>query len=292
MTFDKLTLGDRNILSTDVAGTVASVQIITPDDLKAFYNKNFSPSVSDFLIVGDVNKAEVDKALVSLNSKWTSKAVTLPTLTFPAASEKAAIYFVDFPGGKQSVINIGNLSIPRNNPDFYKAEVANYMLGGGASARLFMILREEKGFTYGAYSGFNGAEQYGIFSANAAVRSDATLESVTLFKQIMEAYRDSISQETADFTRKSMMRSNARRFETIDNLLGMLDEMTSNGLPENYITQEEEYLKNVTAGQMETIAKKYIDPSRMVYVVVGDAKTQLKPLEKAGLGKPLMFSLN
>jgi zinc protease len=72
----------------------------------------------------------------------------------------------------------------------------------------------------------------------------------------------------------------------------MLDEMTSNNLPENYISQEETYLKSLTAGQMTVIAKKYIDPSKMVYVVVGDAATQMKPLEKAGLGKPIPYSLN
>jgi zinc protease len=289
---DKLICGDNNILSTDVAGTEQSVAAITMDDLKAFYAKNISPSASDFLVVGDVDKAKVEKALTALNAKWAAKEVAMPALSFPPVAEKATLYFVDVPNAKQSVINIGYLSIPRNHPDYYKAEVTNYMLGGTASAKLFMILREEKGFTYGAYSSFSGMEKYGTFSANAAVRSDATLESVTLFRDIMQNYRTTIPQETVDFTKGSLLKGNALRFETIGSLLDMLNTMTSNDLPEDYIKQEEAYLQGLTGDKMVETAQKYIDPMKMYYVVVGDANTQLKPLEKAGLGKPVMFSVN
>jgi len=291
-TLDKLVCGENNILSTDVAGTVQSVEAITMDDLKAFYEKNISPSATDFLVVGDVDKAKVEKALSSLHAKWAAKEVTMPELSFPPVPEKATLYFVDVPNSKQSVISIGNLSIPRNHPDFYKAEVANYMLGGSVSAQLFMILREEKGFTYGAYSWFAGSDQYGTFTANAAVRSDATLESVTLFKDIMQNYRSEIPQEVVDFTKGSLLKGNALRFETLGSLLDMLNTMTANNLPDDYIKQEESYLQGLKAEYMKEAAQKYIDPMRMYYVVVGDAQTQMKPLEKAGLGKPVLFSLN
>jgi zinc protease len=290
--FDKIVLGQDNVLSTDLSGTAESVEAISMDDLKAFYEKYISPSVADFLIVGDIDQAKVEKALTRLNSRWTAREVVLPQLSFPAMPEKAAIFFVDVPGAKQSVISIGNLSIPRNHPDFMKADVANYMLGGTASAKLFMVLREEKGFTYGAYSGFNGMNQYGTFNANAAVRSDATLESVTLFRDIMTNYRNNVLQETVDFTKASLLRSNALRFETNNALLSMLNTMTSYNLPEDYIKQEEAYLQELTPGNMQEILQKYLDPMRMVYVVVGDAKTQMNPLEKIGFGKPGLYSLN
>ncbi len=288
ITLSKLTLGAENVLSTDVSGTVESVEAITLDDLKAFYEKNMSPSVTNFLIVGDVDKIRVENALASLNSSWTAKEVSMPAFTFPAVPEKASLHFVDVPGAKQSVINIGYLSIPRNNPDFYKADAANFMLGGGASARLFMVLREEKGFTYGAYSWFDGMNNYGTFTANAAVRSDATLESVTLFKDIMSEYRAGVSQEIVDFTKGSLLKSNALRYETIGNLLGMLNTMTSNGLPSDYLKQEEAYLRGLTVDQINETVQKYIDPMKMYYVVVGDAATQLKGLKKAGLGEPIL----
>lgn len=289
---DKLVFGDDNILSTDAGGTVESVEAITLDDLRAFYEKNLSPSVADFMIVGNVTKEETEQALASLNAKWAAREVVLPELTFPPVPEKAALYFVDVPDAKQSVINIGYLSIPRNHPDFYPAEVANFMLGGTASAKLFMVLREEKGFTYGAYSSFDGMKNYGTFTANASVRSDATLESVNLFRDIMLEYRAGVPQETADFTKGSLLKGNALRFETNDALIGMLNTMTANGLPADYIKKEEAYLRELTVDKMNETVQKYIDPLKMIYVVVGDARTQLTPLEKAGLGNPVLFSLN
>jgi zinc protease len=265
-----------------------SVETITTDDLKAFYDKTVSPSVSEFLIVGDIDKSRVEKALANLDEHWKAKEVVMPELTFPPVAEKGSIHFVDVPGAKQSVINIGYLSLPRNHPDFYKAEVANFMLGGGVSARFFMVLREEKGFTYGAYSGFSGREKYGTFNAYSAVRSDATLESVKLFKDIMLDYRSGVKQETVDFTKGSLLKANALRFETNDALLDMLRTMKIYGLPDDYIKKEEEYLRGLTVEQVNETVQKYIDPMKMFYVVVGDAKTQLKDLDKIGLGNPVL----
>jgi zinc protease len=288
-TFNSLVLGKDNVLSISTSGTVESVETISIDDLKAFYEKIVSPSVSEFMIVGDVDQTRVENALASLGKNWTQKEVTIPELTFPPVADKGSIHFVDVPGAKQSVIWIGYLALPRSNPDFYKAESANFMLGGGASARLFMILREEKGYTYGAYSWFNGNKIYGTFTASAAVRSDATLESVKLFKDIMLDYQSGVKQEIVDFTKGSLLKANALRFETNDALLDMLKTMKLNGLPEDYIKKEEEYLRGLTVDQVNETVQKYIDPMRMYYVVVGDAKTQLKDLEKVGLGKPILF---
>ena len=287
MTFNRLTLGKENIMAVDNSGTVESVEAIAIDDLKAFYEKNLSPSVANFHIVGDVDRARVEKALQSLNERWEAREVVMPELSFPPVPDKPAIYFVDVPGAKQSVISIGNLALTRDHPDFYKADVANYMLGGTASARLFMVLREEKGFTYGAYSNFNGMKNYGTFRAYASVRTDATLESVELFRDIMKEYRAGVPQETVDFTVGSLLKANALRFETNDSKLGMLSTMTTYGLPADYVRQEESYLMGLTKEQMDETVQKYIDPMKMNYVVVGDAATQLKGLKKVGFGEPI-----
>jgi zinc protease len=286
-TASKLNLGSGNVLSTDVSGTAESVEVITMDDLKNYYEKNLAPSVANFLVVGDINQVRVEKAIASLNELWVAKEVSMPSLMLPPVPEKSAIYFVDVPGAKQSVINISTLSLTRDNPDFYKADVANYLLGGGTSGRLFMVLREEKGFTYGAYSGFNGLKTYGTFNASAAVRSDATLESVQLFRDIMKEYGAGVTQETVDFTKGSLLKANARRFETIDDKLGILNTMTTYGLPVDYIRQEEDYLRGLTVEQVKETVQKYIDPMKMNYVVVGDAATQMKGLVKVGFGEPI-----
>ncbi|MBE3085269.1 MAG: insulinase family protein, partial [Bacteroidetes bacterium] len=286
-TLNKLMYGD-NILAIDATGTEASVAAITMDDLKDYYNKYFSPSIVKFLVVGDVDQLKVEAALAGLNQKWQAKEVVIPEIKVPGPPEKSQIYFVDVPGAKQSVISIGTPSIPRSDPDFYAATVANYKLGGSFNGVFNLILREEKGFTYGARSKFSGAKNYGAFTASSRVRTNSTLESVTIFKTEMEKYSKNVPQEYIDFTKSSLLKGNALRFETLKSLLEMLYTMTSYNLPADYIKQEEAFVKGLTVEKQLELANKYIDPSKMYYVVVGDAKTQLKELEKVGLGKPIL----
>jgi zinc protease len=265
------------------------VDAITLEDLKDFYKNWFSPSVSSILIAGDIDQNRVKTALTGLAKKWQGKEVKIPEIPVPAAPAVSKIYFVDVPGAKQSVISIGAPSIARTNPDFFPAMVANYKLGAreaSISGLWMQIIREEKGFTYGAYSSFAGFKDYGYFTASSRVRTNATLESVEIFKNEMEKYRKAMPQEYIDFTKSGMMKSNARRFETLGSLLGYLNTISSYGLAPDYVKQEENYLKQLTPEKQLEVANKYIDPSRMYYVVVGDAKTQLEPLEAVGFGKP------
>jgi len=290
-TLNKLMFGD-NILSVDVSGTETSVEAITMDDLKEYYNTYFSPTITRFLIAGDVDQRRVVAALAGLDQNWPAKEVTIPAIKVPAPPEKSQIYFVDVPGAKQSVISIGCPSIPRTNHDFFPATVANFKLGarGASISGLWMqIIREQKGFTYGAYSSFSGFKNYGYFSASSRVRTNSTLESVNIFKTEMEKYRTEMPEEYISFTKSGLMKSNARRFETLGNLTDMLNTMTAYNLPADYIKQEEAYVQALTPEKQLEVVKKYIDPSKMYYVVVGDAATQLKDLEKVGLGKPILM---
>ena len=287
-TLNKLIFGDDNILAIESAGTEASVNSITIDDLKNFYEKNFSPSLASFTIVGNIDQPRVEAALSGISSRWQSKEVLVPEVKVPDPPSRSQIYFVDVPGAKQSVIYIGSPSIPRTNPDYYPAFVTNYKLGGSFNGLFNLILREEKGFTYGARSSFNGAKNYGTFVATAPVRTNSTLESVTIFKTEMEKYRQNIPQEYIDFTRSALLKSNARNFETAGSLLNMLSNIATYNLPTDYIKQEEAFVKGLTVEKQLELANKYIDPSRMYYVVVGDAKTQMKDLEKIGFGKPVL----
>ncbi len=286
-TLNKLMFGD-NILAVDGSGTEESVNMISIDDLKEYYAKNFSPSISRFLVVGDIDQKRVEKALQGLGEKWQPKEVSMPEIYVQSPPDKSQIYFVDVPGAKQSVISIGTPSIPRTDPDYYAAYVANYKLGGSFNGLFNLILREEKGFTYGARSNFNGAKNFGSFIASSQVRTNSTLESVEIFKTEMEKYRENIPQEYVDFTKSALMKGNALRFETTRNLLGMLNTMTEYNLPVDYIKQEETFVNNLTADEMLEYVRKYINPDKMYYVVVGDAKTQLKPLVKVGFGTPVL----
>jgi zinc protease len=284
---NKLIFGD-NILAINSTGTEQSVSSITIDDLKEYYNKYISPSISRFIIAGDADSSRIKTALENLNTKWQAKEVVIPEIKLTIAPEKSQIYFVDVPGAKQSVIAIGTPSLARPDPDYFPATVANYKLGGSFNGIFNLILREEKGFTYGARSNFNGAKNYGTFVATSRVRTNSTVESVTIFKTEMEKYSKAIPQEYVDFTKSSLIKGNALRFETLGNLLSMLSTMSAYNLPVDYIKREEAFVNGLTIEKDLELAKKYINPAKMYYVVVGDAKTQLKDLEKVGLGKPIL----
>jgi zinc protease len=286
--FFKLLYGTDNIFGFNTSGTKESLDKIKLDDLKAFYEKNFSPSVTKIQIVGNVSKEQVLKVLEPLEKEWKAKEVAFNSYPVPAGPDKSAIYFVDIPGSRQSVIYIGNLALSRDNPDYVRADFANYRLGGAFTSIFNQILREEKGFTYGASSYFMEQKIIAPFIAATSVRSDATFETIKIFKEEMEKYRNGVSQEDLQFIKNCMIRSNALRFETNGSLAGMLFTMSKYGFPEDYIKKEGEIIKNITIEEHKAITNKYIVPDKMYYVVVGDAATQMKQLEKIGFGKPIL----
>ena len=280
--YDKLLYGDDHIFSLPTSGTVESVEAITMADLKTYYNNFFSPSISDFHVVGAIDQERTLKHLSGLAERWEAKEVAMPEYDLPEARDKASLYFVDIPSAKQSVINIGYIALPRTDADFYPAEVMNYKLGGSFSGNVNLVLREEKGYTYGARSGFSGSKIPGSFTASSSVRTNTTGESVEIFKDEIAKYKDGISPEDLEFTKNALIKSNARRFETQLTLLGMLQEMSSYDLPENYIENEENVIRNMTLEQHKELANKYLDESKMAYLVVGDAATQFAQFKNMG----------
>jgi len=284
--FMQLVYGQDHIFSVDRQGNESSVAGITIEDLKSYYIRNFSPAVANFQIAGDITQEMVMESLKGLEKNWVSKEVVFPVYPEPLPLSTSEIYFVDVPGAKQSVINIGAPGLSRYDPDYYAATVMNHKLGGSFNSNVNLVLREEKGFTYGARTNISGSYVKGTFTASSSVRSSATLESVQIFKRLMEEYRQGIPESDLIFTKNSLNKSKAREFETLGAKLRMLQEITMYDLPKDYIREQEKVVAGMTLEQHKTLAQKYIDPERMYYVVAGDAATQLEPLDKIGFGEP------
>ncbi len=285
----KLLYGPGHILSHPTLGEPAVVEQITLADLKAFYERNYSPSVSHIAVVGNVSKDRAIKLFSALERKWPAKEVKFTDYPAPPPVEKSRLYFVDMPGAKQSQIRIGYLALPYTHPDYYAATVMNYKLGGSFNSNLNLILREEKGYTYGARSAFLGTSVPGPFVASASVRSNATLESVQIFKDEMAKYRQGLGDEDFAFTKSALLNANALRFETLGALRGMLDQIALYGLPFDYIKQQEKTVAEMSKARHQALAQQYVDPERMIYLVVGDAATQLEGLKQLGLGDPVLL---
>jgi zinc protease len=286
--FNKLLFGPENIFAYNTRGTKESIGKVTLDDLKNYYDTNFSPELTRILVAGNISKEQVLAAMKPLETEWKAKQVTLNSYPLPQNPDKSQIYFVDIPNSRQSMIYIGYLALSRNDPDYVKADFVNYRLGGAFTSILNQILREEKGYTYGASSYFQEMKTRAPFIAATSVISNSTFESVKIFKDEMEKYRNGVDEKDLQFIKNCMILSDALRFETNGSLVGMLSTMSKYGFPEDYIRQEENVIKNMTIEEHKAITDKYIVPDRMYYVIVGDAATQLKPLEKIGFGKPML----
>jgi zinc protease len=287
--FNRLVYGEKHIFGYSTLGTQESVEAISLENLKSYYTNYFSPSLTHIAIVGDISQKQAVQTFEALEEKWAAMDVAIPEYPISAPRTKAGVYFVDVPNAKQSMIRIGNLGLAYTEPDYYPAYVMNYKLGGSFNSIVNMILREEKGYTYGARTSFGGSRIPGTFSASSSVQSRVTLESVQIFKDSMTGYREGISDEDLEFTTNALVKSNARRFETLGNLLGMLNSIANYDLPVDYIKNRENIARNMTFERHKELAQRYINPDKMIYLVVGDAATQMKPLAQLGFGKPVLI---
>jgi zinc protease len=287
--FNKLIYGDEHIFSKSILGTEESVNAITLDDLKNYYEKNIAPQLASISFAGNVKKDDVIKTFSALENKWKEKPVTIKSYPDPQMPEKVTVYFIDFPNAKQSEIRIGHPGIKYTHPDYFKAYVMNYKLGGSFNGIVNLILREEKGFTYGARTDFRGSELPGYFVAAAAVQTNATLESAQIFRDEISKYRNGISEEDLNFTKNSLLKSNALRFETLGALRGMLSQIAKYNLPFDYVKNQEKQIQQMTLDEHKMIAQKYLQPDKMIYLIVGDKATQFDKLKELGFGDPVLL---
>lgn len=288
--YNKLIYGENNIRSRNILGTNESVSLITIDDLKAYYAKNFSPSLARMHVVGALKKKTVKKSLKGLKKRWKKKKVSIPTYKTPAPPSKSKIYFYDVPNAKQSVIYFGYPALAVTNKDFYPATIMNYRLGGGGFAsELTQQLREGKGYTYGIFSNFQGTKSPGAFTIFSRLRTNVTLEGAQLIKEILDDYPKKFGNKDLDTTKGFLIKSNARAFETANAKLGMLNNISKYGWKYDYVKDRESVVNATTVDEIRSLSKKYLDTNKMIWLVVGDAKTQKDRLKKLGFGDPIML---
>ena len=289
--FAKLLYGEDNILAYNSSGSEDSVESISIVDLENYYNTNLTPKLTNIHVVGAISETAVVKALNKINTTWEPKDVAIPELAMPLYPEESMVYFYDVPGAKQSVIRFGYPALKATHKDYYPASVMNYRLGGGSFAsQLTQELRESKGYTYGIRSRFNGTANKGEFVISSGVRSNVTYESAALVKEILENYGKNYNDEDLEVTKGFTIKSSARAFETLGAKLNMLTNISNYGYSDNYAKQQEELVKAMTVEDIKALVEKYIKPNQMIYLVVGDAATQLDKLEALGFGKPVLLN--
>lgn len=289
--FSKLVYGEDHILSHNNLGTPSSLSEIEMEDLQRYHENYVVPNLASFHIAGAITPEAAIAALESINKKWQPKEVTFPPLPAPDMPDEPQLYFYDVPGAKQSVLSFGYPALAATDMDYYPAHLMNYRLGGGGFASILtQELREGKGYTYGIRSGFSGSTLPGPFQISSAVRSNITLEAVSLIKDILEAYPDKYNQEDLEVTKGYMLKSNARQFETLGSKLSMLRNISNYDWPYDYVKRQEDMVRQITVDQMKELARGYLNTRKMYYVIVGDAASQLDRLEAVGLGTPVLLN--
>ncbi len=281
--------GPGHPLGLPTGGTEETLTAITLDDLKSFWESNFSPTIASFHVAGDVRRDEVVAALASLDGRWTPREVVFPELPAPPQRDQPELCFVDVPGAKQSVLRVGRLVMPGVDPDYYRLTAVNSRLGSGSSGRLFQNLRIQRGYTYGAYGVFLRREAASPYLAYSSVRTNITLEAVSLLRDLVRDYGATFSEEDLAKTKNKILKDDTRRFETLGDLLEMLQDIAAYDLPLDFVAREQAQLAALTLDDARGLAGRWFDPARMVFVVVGDAATQRDRLAELGYGPPLML---
>lgn len=287
----RLLYGGNHILGTPVAGTLQTTSQITLDDLKGYYNDYISPSSATMHVAGAVPKAIVEKATAELAKAWTPKEAKAVKPGSISSAEAGNVYFIDFPGAKQSVIYAARLALPATDANAAKLEFANEMLGGGSSGRLFQTLRIEKGYTYGAFSGIGKTKEIAPFLINTSVRSNATLASLEIIREMLQNYGAKFSDEDVAVTKNKIVKGNTLAYEALDAKLSLLREITKYGKAKTFVSDDQKQLLSMSVSDFKSIIDKYMSEKDIFYLVVGDKATQLEDVKKLK-GKVIELDIN
>lgn len=267
--------------------TEATIKNIQLADVQNFYSKYYSPDQAYLIVVGDVNYKDAKKQIEKAFNAWKKSGTVYPEMTPATNLEKTEINIVDVPSAVQSVIKVGNLThLQMKDPAYFPATIANYILGGGGDARLFMNLREKNAFTYGAYSGLTANKYEQEFQSQASVRNEVTDKAVVEFMNELKGMNHIKPEELANAKAKlkgSFIMS-LEKPETIARFA--LNQKTQN-LPSDFYTNYLQSIDKVTETDVVNAAQQIILPNQSRIFVAGKGSDINDALEK--LGYPVKY---
>lgn len=277
----------RAIYGNHPAGLISppadSIKKLTPKDLETFHSTYYRPNNAILAIVGDVTLKEMMPKLEKAFGDWQKAAVPVVNIPPAPAQSTARIFLINRPGSVQTVLTLGNLGIERTSADYFPVLLADRILGGGPSGRLFLNLREANGYTYGAYSGFGGSKYRGTWVSSAEVRTEVTEGAMHEFKNELERLRnDKVSAEELENAKRAIIGSFALSLEQPLALLQNVITQKLYNLPADYWDTYPQKVSAITIDDVQRAAQKYIDMDHLQVVAVGDASKARDALSKYG----------
>ena len=257
---------------------------ITVEDLKTYHQKYFRPNIAYLAIVGDVNPKKVKKLVKTYFGSWKQEEVEKLTYNMPTTPEKNMVGIVNRSNAVQSNINMTYpVDLKLDSEDRIKARVMNQILGGSGSAKLFMNLREDKGYTYGSYSSLSADELVGRFNANAEVRNEVTDSSIVqIFYEMDQVKNGNISEEEMNLAKNSISGSFSRSLERPQTVANFALNIARYNLPADYYTTYLQKVQAVTKEDVQAMAQKYLKPENAYINVVGKASEVADQLKQFG----------
>jgi len=279
--YNRLTFGD-NIIGLSQAGTESTNKRLTLDDVKKYYTSNLTSKGVQVVVVGDVAQGVILPKLEFIK-KLPAKDIVLPQVKdFPSVA-KSRIFLVDVPKAAQSEFRVGvstGLTYDGTG-EYFKAGLMNYPLGGAFNSRINLNLREDKGWTYGARSGFSGDKYSGEFSFSSGIRANATDSALTeVINELNDYAKNGIRTDELQFMKQAIGQRDALRYETGFQKAGFIRNILYYGLPEDYTKQQGKILSDLTANDVNKLAAKWINADKMNILVVGDKEKILPGLKK------------
>ncbi len=282
--FAKLNYGRTHILGLPAEGNEETIKAITLSDIQSYYDNYMTSQGTQVVVVGDISEEEVLPKLAFLNN-LPNKAVVIPKIQATPTIDKTKIYLVDVPKAAQTEFRVGYVTGLKYDAtgEYYKAGLMNYALGGAFNSRLNLNLREDKGWTYGARSAFDGGKQTGDFEFSAGIKADATDSAlVEVMKELTNYEANGITPEELTFLKSAIGQRDALRYETGFQKAGFIGNILDNNLPSDYTEQQNKILSNITKAEIDALTKKWISSGKMNILLVGDKAKVLPGLQKLG----------
>lgn len=265
--------GEQHPYGRPLAGTEASVAAITRAELQTFYDTYYRPNNATLLVVGDVKPDDVERRAQALFGAWARRDVPAPMNAMANAAKATTLVLIDKPGAPQSSFRLGGIGAPRSTKDYFALQVLNTILGGSFSSRLMQNLRETKGYTYGAGSGFSMRRLAGPFTASAEIVSAKSDSALIEFMKELRAIRDTVPNGELARAKRYLQLGLPEDFETTGSIAGQMLPLITYGIPLDTYDSAVEKIGAVTQADVQRVARQYVDPDRLTIVIVGDRKT-------------------
>jgi len=279
--FNRVVYGDHP--AAKVSATAESLDALTRETLVQWHRERFVPQNAILGIAGDVRAKDLLAKLEKRLAGWKKTELQPSWPANPVAANARKVLLVHRPNSVQTTVALGNIAIDRRSADYPAMIVMNDVIGGGASARLFLNLREEKGYTYGVYSDFSALRYPGPWRAGGNMRTEVTDGAlVEFFTEIRRIRDESVPSKELEESKRSIVASFALSLEQPSRVLNFAITRKLYGLPADYWDTYSSKIAAVTADDVQRVARKYLNPDTLQIVAVGDATKIKTILEKYG----------